>query len=521
MHSVRMSSSIDCPAVAENDANQALVAAFWRYESALMSNDVAALDDLFLNSEETIRADHVAVLLGHDAIARFRAARTAGAPARTITAVHVRELSDDTSLILAETCRPNGACGLQTQVWTNTEEGWKVAYAHVSAGAPRDATIWRKVGAPLVAATAQGTLTGMSVAVKDLFAIAGESIGGGAPRYLEQAPIETANAHAVAALIGQGATVIGLAHTDELAYSLGGTNPHYGTPPNPAARERIPGGSTSGPSVAVSSGEVDLGLGTDTAGSIRVPASYQGIYGLRPTQGVIDCAGLLPLARSFDTVGLLARDIDTLTRAADVLLPNQPIDDIETLIVDPMLLGFAEPAVAQSFWSAVEALRGHLAVEYRDVTCGRIEEWFNAFRTLQAYEAWQVHGEFLTRYPDALGADVAGRFTAASTVTAHDAEAARAALVAAREAIDSALPPTTGLLLPSTSGPAPLRSAGSAERARTATLHLTCLASLSGRPAISAPLLHAEGAPVGLCAVGSPAGDRSLLRFALDHFTSR
>jgi amidase len=516
-----MSSSIDCPALTENDANPALVSAFWRYESALMSNDVAALDDLFLDSEETIRADHTAVLLGYDAIARFRAARTAGAPARTIVGVHIRQLSDDTSLILAETCRPNGACGLQTQVWTNTAEGWKVVYAHVSAGAPRDATIWRKVGAPLVPARAEGRLTGMSVAVKDLFAIAGESVGGGTPRYLERAPIETAHAHAVATLIGQGATVSGLAHTDELAYGLGGTNPHYGTPPNPAAPDRIPGGSTSGPSVAVSSGEVDLGLGTDTAGSIRVPASYQGIWGLRPTHGVIDCAGLLPLAPSFDTVGLLARDIDTLTRAADVLLPNQPINDIEGLTVDPTLLGFAEPEVAQSFWSAVEALRGHVAVDYRDVVCGRIEEWFNAFRTLQAYEAWQIHGEFLTRCPDALGVEVGGRFAAASKVTAHDAETARAVVAAAREAIDSALPPTTVLLLPSTSGPAPLRTAGSAERARTATLHLTCLASLSGRPAISAPLLHADGVPVGLCAVGSPAGDRSLLRFALDHFTSR
>jgi Asp-tRNA(Asn)/Glu-tRNA(Gln) amidotransferase A subunit family amidase len=516
-----MSSSIDCQDVTASDANQALVAAFWRYESALMSNDVAALDDLFLNSDETIRADHVAVLLGHDAIARYRAARTTGAPARTIVDVHIRTLSDDTSVVLAETCRPNGARGLQTQVWTNTDEGWKVAYAHVSAGAPRDATIWRKVGAPLVAATAEGTLSGMSVAVKDLFAIAGEPIGGGVPQYLEQAPIETANAHAVAALIDHGATVIGLAHTDELAYSLGGTNPHYGTPPNAAAPERIPGGSSSGPSAAVSSREVDLGLGTDTAGSVRVPASYQGIYGLRPTHGVIDSAGVLPLAPSFDTVGLLARDIDTLTRAADVLLPSQPIVGIETLIVDPTLLGFAEPEVAQSFWSAVEALRGHVAVEYRDVICGRIEGWFTAFRTLQAYEAWQVHGEFLTRHPDALRSDAASRFITASTVTAHDAETAGTVLVAAREAIDSALPPTTALLLPSAAGPAPLRSAGSAERARVATLHLTCLASLSGRPAISAPLLQAEGAPVGLCAVGSPAGDRSLLRFALDHLTSR
>lgn len=512
-----MSTSVESSVPAVDDANSALMQSFWRYESALMSNDVAALDDLFWNDEDTIRADHTAVLLGHDAIARFRASRTQGAPARTITAVHVRELSEGSALILAETCRPNGARGLQTQAWRRTEDGWKVAYAHVSAGPARDTTVWRKVGAPLADATGDGTLTGLSVAVKDLFAIAGESVGGGTPHYLEHAPVESEHAAAVAALLARGASVTGIAHTDQLAYSLGGVNPHYGTPTNPAAPERIPGGSSSGPAVAVSSGEVDLGLGTDTAGSIRVPASYQGIWGFRPSHGVIDTAGLLPLAPSFDTVGLLARSIETLTLGADALVPRQPADDIDEIVIDPTLLAYAEPEVAQAFWSSTRRIAESIPVSHRDITAGRLEEWFRAFRTVQAYEAWQLHGDFLTRHPKAVAADVAERFRTASSVTSHEADVARTVIATARDHLSAQLGNTTALLLPSASSVAPLRKSGAAERARTATLHLTCLASLSGRPAVSAPCLTVDDAPVGLSAVGAPGADHALLRFANHH----
>ncbi|MGV0742465.1 AtzH-like domain-containing protein [Mycolicibacterium sp. XJ870] len=512
-----MSTSVESSVLAVDDANPALMQSFWRYESALMANDVAALDDLFWNDEETVRADHTAVLLGHDAIARFRASRTQGAPARTITAVHVRELSEGSTLILAETCRPNGARGLQTQAWRLTEDGWKVAYAHVSAGPARDATVWRKVGAPLVHATGDGALTGLSVAVKDLYSIAGEPVGGGTPHYLKHSPIESEHAAAVAALLAQGASVTGIAHTDELAYSLGGINPYYGTPPNPAAPERIPGGSSSGPAVAVSAGEVDLGLGTDTAGSIRVPASYQGIWGFRPSHGVIDSTGLLPMAPSFDTVGLLARSLDTLTLGVNALVPPQPADDIDEVVIDPTLLAYAEPEVAQAFWSSTRKIAEFMPVSQRDITAGRLEEWFRAFRTVQAYEAWQTHGNFLTRHPDAVTGDVAERFRAASTVTAPEADVARTVIAAARDHLSSQLGATTALLLPSASSVAPLRRSESAERARTATLHLTCVASLSGRPAVSAPCLAVGDAPAGLSAIGAPDGDHALLRFANHH----
>ncbi|WP_288336216.1 AtzH-like domain-containing protein [uncultured Gordonia sp.] len=514
-----MTSGVVSPIAHDDESNSSLMQAFWNYESALMANDVATLDELFHHDEKTMRVDHSAVLLGYNAIAEFRARRTQGAPPRTITAVHVRELSDDTALVLAETCRRDGARGLQSQVWLLSDEGWRVIYAHVSAGAARDATVWRVVGAPLVPPTGNGTLSGLTVAVKDLFAIEGESIGGGTPTYLAHAHTESEHAVAVATLIHHGAAITGLAHTDELAYSLGGTNPHYGTPPNHAAPDRIPGGSSSGPASAVAGGEVDLGLGTDTAGSIRVPASYQGLWGFRPTHGDIDTSGVLPLAPSFDTVGLLARDLATVQAAADTLLPPGTDDEISTVVVDPALVSYADPAVAQSFWEALRIIRRRVRVEYRDVTNGQLEEWFTAFRTLQAFEAWQSHGDFLTEYPEAVAADVAARFQHAATITDRAADDARTVIARARDQLNDVVSASDVLLLPATSSAAPPRSADSAERARTATLHLTCLASLSGRPALSAPCLTDEGLPVGLSAVGTAHRDRGLLRFAMQHLT--
>ncbi|MGW2557062.1 amidase family protein [Streptomyces sp. NPDC001635] len=132
-------------------------------------------------------------------------------------------------------------------------------------------------GEPLVAGSSAGPLRRVGVAVKDLFVVAGQRIGAGNPAWLAETEEEPSNAWAVGALLAAGADVLGIAHTDEFAYSLSGTNAHYGTPPNPAAPGRVPGGSSSGPASAVGLRQADAGLGSDTAGSIRVPASYCGL----------------------------------------------------------------------------------------------------------------------------------------------------------------------------------------------------------------------------------------------------
>jgi amidase len=380
-----------------------------------------------------------------------------------------------------------------------------------------DRTIWRELGAPLVAGAPSGPLAGLTVAVKDLFAVRGHPIGAGNPTWLAEAGPEARHAAAVAALLDAGADVTGIARTDEFAYSLAGTNAHDGTPPNPAAPDRIPGGSSSGPAAAVATGQVDVGLGTDTAGSIRVPASYCGLVGLRTTHGVLSRAGMLPLAPSFDTVGWLTRDAATLDRVATALLPAARGGAPRRGVVVPAVLARADPAVRSAFDGAVARLELD-GLDTVDIADEQLSEWAAAFRTVQGHEAWAADGAWVSAHPDALGPDVAARFAAAAAVTDQEAAAARVVAGRARTRLRDLLGDGVVLLLPSTSSPAPGRDAApgdpAIEAARTATLGLTVLAGLAGAPAVSMPLLTVDGAPVGLSAVAAPGADRALTDLA-------
>jgi Asp-tRNA(Asn)/Glu-tRNA(Gln) amidotransferase A subunit family amidase len=380
-----------------------------------------------------------------------------------------------------------------------------------------DPTIWREVGAPLVAGAPSGPLAGLTVAVKDLFAVRGHPIGAGNPTWLAGAGPEPRHAAAVAALLDAGADVTGIARTDEFAYSLAGTNAHDGTPPNPAAPDRIPGGSSSGPAAAVATGQVDVGLGTDTAGSIRVPASYCGLVGLRTTHGVVPRAGMLPLAPSFDTVGWLTRDAATLDRVATALLPPARGAGLRRGVVVPAVLARADPAVRAAFDEAVARLDLD-EVDTVDIAADVLASWAAAFRTVQGHEAWAADGAWVSAHPDALGPDVAARFATAAAVTDEEAAAARVVVGRARERLCGLLGDGVALLLPSTSSPAPLRDAApgdpTIEAARAATLGLTVLAGLAGAPAVSMPLLTVDGAPVGLSAVAAPGADLALTGLA-------
>ncbi|UNN04273.1 amidase family protein [Rhodococcus opacus] len=166
----------------------------------------------------------------------------------------------------------------------------------VSEFAPVDKATWRVQGDPLVAPTGDGPLAGKRLAVTDLYAVAGQQIGAGSGRRLAEAPVETGTAAVVARLLGQGARVVGLAQTDDLGYGHSGINQQFGTPPNPRAEDCLPGGATSGAASAVAQGSADIGLGVDTTGSVRIPASYQGLYGFAPSRGAVSTDGLFPLS---------------------------------------------------------------------------------------------------------------------------------------------------------------------------------------------------------------------------------
>ncbi len=490
-----------------------LLQAFRAYESALMSDDVAALDALFADSPTTLRGDAAGLLVGHEQIAAFRASR-GGAPKRQIVQTHVQVIDEDHALIVAVSEVERGGRGLQTQVWSRDPVrieygGWQITAAHVSAPGPAfDSRIWRVVGDPLISShSPDGALSGESVAVKDVFAVAGFAVGAGSPAWLEQAPMSSAHAAAVAQLLDAGASVRGIARTEEFAYSLSGLNAHYGAPPNPRAQGRIPGGSSSGSATAVALGHASIGLGTDTGGSIRVPAAYQGLYGIRTSHGAVSREGLMPLAKAFDTVGWMTRSAFLLQAVGDVLLPEAPVSSLslDEVSLVPSLVGLASADVAAAVDEALPEAKP-LAWDP-----ARIDEWRRAFVTGQAYQAWQAHGAWLETRLDTLGEAVRGRFEMARSVTRAQADEARSVLAEARAEILDVVGDRV-LAYPSASSVAP--SAADAAGVRDDTLRLTCIAGIAGLPAVSVPLRTTGGLPAGLCLVAAPGRDRDLLALA-------
>jgi Asp-tRNA(Asn)/Glu-tRNA(Gln) amidotransferase A subunit family amidase len=499
-------------------APDGLLEALDAYETALLANDLDALDAAFVDSPGTMRGDDRGLLVGHDAISAFRGAR-GGVATRSLTHVEVRPLTEDRALVVSVSRFAAGGQGLQTQLWRRDGgTDWRIEAAHVT-GRPEavDTTVWRAVGDPLVAPTASGPLDGLTVAVKDLYAVHGQPVGAGNPTYLREAPVETAPAAAVAALLAAGAAIRGIARTDEFAYNLTGRNAHHGTPPNSAVPTRLPGGSSSGSASAVGLGTAEIGIGTDTAGSVRVPASYQGLWGLRTTHGTVSRAGLLPLAPSFDTVGWLSRSPAVLLAALDATVPppsapaGAPAPTV--LVVPEELVALVEPAVARAFAAFVEALDEPVAtVRLRDLGIPDPAALREQMRLVQAAEAVAVHGPWIDAHPGALSTVVGDRFRAARANDPDATADAVARLDEVRATIRGALAGRL-LLFPTVPGPAPLLHADTAalERTRTATTAMTALASVGGLPAVSAPALTVDGAPVGVCLVGGPATDRALV----------
>lgn len=500
-----------------------LLRAFEAYEAAVVADDLPVLSASFAPGDDALRGDGAGVLVGHDAITRFRAGR-GGVPPRDLVEVHHRPLGDDAALLVSVSAFRAGGRGLQTQLWERVEGRWVITAAHVT---PRpqalDRTVWRAAGDPLVHGAGSGPLAGLSVAVKDLFAVAGFRTGAGNPTHLAGAAVETTSAAAVADLLRGGADLRGIARTDELAYGLAGDNAHYGTPPNGAVPGALPGGSSSGPASAVAAGQAEVGLATDTAGSVRVPASYQGLWGLRTTHGRVGTSGMLPLAPSFDTAGWITRSGEVLQRVVDHCLPDGGVEVPSRVAVPSALLACADGATRAAFESWLLALphaTGAPAVDRVELPGPSPAECAAAFRTVQGAEAWRAHGAWVAEHPGALGPAVAARFRAAEAVTPAEEAAAREVLARVRAALEEATS-TAVLVWPTAPGPAPGRShpartdAALGDQLRASLLAMTTPVSASGLPALSMPLLVVAGpdgpAPVGVCLVGPRGSDAALV----------
>ncbi|TXJ07980.1 MAG: glutamyl-tRNA amidotransferase [Aeromicrobium sp.] len=380
-------------------------------------------------------------------------------------------------------------------------------------GTDFDPTIWRRWDDPLVPAIQYGQLDGLSVAVKDIFAIAGEQTGFGNPAFLGDSPVHSRTAPAVQRFLDSGATVQGIAHMDEFAYSLDGVNAHGGSPPNPLGRDLISGGSSSGSASAVACGAVDIGLGTDTGGSIRIPAAYQGLFGLRPTHGAIDAEGVIPMAPSFDTVGLVARSADVLAAAGDVLLPASVSRGFSGLVTVDTLMGYADASVRASVAGFADSV-GAQSVAWPEITLNDLSDYV----TLQAFEVWQAHGVWVDAHWGNIGAAVRERFELAQLVTQVDADEARSNLRIVRERLIDWLADRV-LILPTAPTLTP-RVDENLARIRGQIQRLCCVSGIGGLPAVAVPLPRAGGLPASACFVAGPDRDRDLLALVQECMSS-
>ena len=364
-----------------------------------------------------------------------------------------------------------------------------------------------------------GPLSGLTFAAKDLFDVAGYPTGGGNHDWARSNPVPTKHAWAVQTLLDAGAKLIGKTITDEVSLGILGENAFDGTPLNTKAPDRVPGGSSSGSAAAVAAGLCDTALGTDTGGSVRVPASFCGLYGIRPTHGRLDVTGMLPQAPSSDTTGWFARDADTFARVSSVLLGEKTADTLPTrLIVAVDAFGFADAAVAAALQSMVAKLATLIGSTREEMMAPQgLSFWSRAQRTLQPHEAWQTFKPWVERDNPRMAFSVARGLVAGSTIPEADRSWAELMRQEARARMAYLLPRGTILCLPTTPFPAPKKGL-SLPVLGPLRDRITCLCAqggLTGVPQVSIPGATVDGLPIGLSIIGGRGTDAVLVAVAL------
>jgi amidase len=310
-----------------------------------------------------------------------------------------------------------------------------------------------------------------------------------------------------------GAKLIGKTHTDELACGMFGMNPHFGTPINPKVPARVPGGSSSGSASAIADRMAYGALGTDTGGSVRVPASFCGLYGLRTTFGRLSVAGVMAMAPSFDTIGWLARDAHTLKRVGEVYFGPIGASGPTRLLLARDAFEIPVEPIGAALLPVARALGPEREITLFEEGVGH---WLDTFRPLQLYDLWSTLGAWGKAPGRRLSQAVAERIELSS----HVDPTQFAAAVVKREALTDRLVRLLGddgvLMLPTAHDLPPLRDAPvSAQVAfREKTLALTCVASLCRLPQVNIPATTVDGCPVGLSFVAGPRGDQRLLALA-------
>lgn len=363
-----------------------------------------------------------------------------------------------------------------------------------------------------------GKLSTLIFAVKEVYDVKGFVTGAGNPTWKNTHFVAQVTAPAVELLLNEGAMLVGKTISDEMAFSLDGENFHYGTPLNSKCPERIPGGSSSGSAAAVAGGMVDFALGTDTAGSMRIPASYCGVYSIRTTHGAVSLAGVHPMAVSFDAAGWFTRTPEMLARVGSVMLGIEiPSFSASKFIIARDLFNTTDTVSAAKYDTFIRSL-AKFNIEIAETDLGKPDfaTWIETLRTIQWWELNQAHGEWIFSHLNTFGAEIRGRLEKISSVTRSEMEEKRQVREQLICQIEGLLPPGAIMVFPTAPGIAPLkgRLIDEARAGRLNTMRHTCVAALAGLPQVSLPLLEKDGCPLGISLMGARGQDGQLLAAA-------
>ena len=398
----------------------------------------------------------------------------------------------------------------------------------------KDASVYCTQGPDNLAATADGELSGLTFVFKDLFDVQGYVTGAGNPAWLASHQPAQQSASLIECLLANGASCVGRVQTDELAYSLNGQNIHYGTPVNPLAPNCLPGGSSSGSAVAVAKGEADFSIGTDTGGSVRVPASYCGLFGLRPTLGKVSLDNAFQLSKSFDTAGIFSQDLNKLASVFSLLgASTQPVTDLKK----PAIASKKQGQVAQNLY-----LDNTLQQQFSAQRLSVLSRWCQQsnitllscdlladteqtldklsllFRTIQGFEIIEEHEAWLTKHGDSLDPSILQRVVWARTITPQQYREAKAQQHNFKQQLLSQFKDMQGLwVIPTTpSGPPALTMEGEAlAEYRSQLMGLTSIAGLAGFPQLHLPIQNLQEGPCGFSLMGIDNQEEDLIKTGL------
>jgi amidase len=370
----------------------------------------------------------------------------------------------------------------------------------------------------VIQGAATGPLAGLTFAAKDLFDVRDTITGAGNPDWELTHTAAGRSAWAVQRLLDTGATLVGKTITDEISLGLLGINRFFGTPINPRAPDRVPGGSSSGSASAVAAGLVDTALGTDSGGSVRVPASFTGLYGLRPTHGRISVEGMATQSPSFDTAGFFARDAATFARVGSVLLdaPAGGPQPEEMLVATDCFAAAAEPVR-----DALRDVVGRFAAAFQRtadtvLAAEGIAAWAAHQRILQSFEFARTFADWIDATNPRFSFEVAASLAHAAEITEAAMAAPRAFRETVRAHLDALLDSRRVLCLP-TAPILPIRRDARLSEMRAAVgwiIEFTCIAGLTGLPQMNLPLGWHDGVPVGVSLIGWRGSDATLLALA-------